>query len=70
MTIILVDMDSTITDIEGGFLRKWAQLFPNEYYIALKDRTTIKIEDQYPKELQEKVSSIFKLQAIIRCIWA
>jgi 5'-nucleotidase len=61
MTLILVDMDATIADFENGFLRKWRDLYPDDYYIPIEDRTTYKIEDQYPEKFLEKVSSIMKL---------
>ncbi|MBI4225105.1 MAG: 5'-3'-deoxyribonucleotidase [Candidatus Sungbacteria bacterium] len=57
--ILLVDQDGCISDIENGFLSKWKEIYPDEFYVPVKQRTTHMIIDQYPLALRQKVKSIY-----------
>lgn len=57
--VILVDQDGVLAYFELGFLRNWRMQFPNEPFIPLEQRRTFYPRDQYPKELKEKVESIY-----------
>lgn len=57
--LILVDQDGPLASFERGFLEGWRAQFPDEPYIPLEQRTTFYPREQYPKELREKVESIY-----------
>lgn len=57
--IILVDMDNVITDFDKGFLDKYRAQFPDAFYVPIEERKSFEVEDDYPKELHEKVKSIY-----------
>jgi len=46
---VLVDMDQTLADFEGHFLKKFREKFPEEPFIPLEKRNTFYISDQYEK---------------------
>ena len=35
---ILLDQDGPLADFEAGFLERWQNAFPNEFFIPLRDR--------------------------------
>ena len=45
--LVLVDLDQTIADFEGHFLKKYQEKHPGEPFIPLEDRTTFYVADQY-----------------------
>lgn len=58
--IFLVDMDGPLADFEGEFLKRWREKYPDLPFINIEERTTFKLKDQYPLELQEKVRGIYE----------
>ena len=58
----LVDMDGVLVNFEKGFLDIWRTRYPDEYYRPLNERTTFKIEDNYPGELEYMIWDIFQGQ--------
>ena len=36
--IILVDMDDVLADFDGGFLLKWREKYPDEFFIPMSER--------------------------------
>ena len=57
--IILVDQDGPLADFEKGFLDAWRAQFSNEHFVPLHQRRTFYVRDDYPKELRDKVESIY-----------
>src|SRR3989338_9420813 len=57
--IILIDQDGPLADFEKGFLDAWRAQFPNEHFVPLHRRRTFYVRDDYPKELRDKVESIY-----------
>lgn len=49
---ILVDMDGVLSDLEGGFLKRWRERHPDKPYIPLAERTAYVVVEQYPAELR------------------
>lgn len=45
--LVLVDLDGVMADFDGHFLTKWKQTYPEEPFIALEDRKTFYLVDQY-----------------------
>jgi 5'-nucleotidase len=64
--IILVDMDNTLVDFDEGLLRIWRILYPNEFFVPLKKRTTFHPHNDYPEHLQTKVKDICHSKNFIR----
>src|SRR3989344_7803104 len=57
--VILIDLDGVIADFELGFLGLWRKNYSQEFFVPLDKRKAFKIKDDYPKELEKKVSSIY-----------
>ena len=57
--IILVDQDGPLADFERGFLEKWRAQFPHEFFMPLHQRKNFYVRDDYPKDLRDKVESIY-----------
>ncbi|MFA7359734.1 MAG: 5'-3'-deoxyribonucleotidase [Candidatus Kapaibacterium sp.] len=57
--IILVDMDDVIADFDGGFLIKWREKFPGEFFIPMNERQKFYMRDEYPPELLDRVTELF-----------
>jgi len=64
--LILIDQDGPLADFEQGFINKWQSLFPGEFFIPLEERTTFYIRQQYPKNLIEKVDSVYSAPDFFR----
>lgn len=60
--IVLVDQDGPLANFERGFLENWRAQFPNELWIPPEQRTTFYPREQYPRELRDKVESIYFAQ--------
>ncbi len=57
--IVLVDMYGVIANFEGGVLEKIAKKYPKEKLIALENRTTFHIKDQYPQDMRADIESVY-----------
>lgn len=68
MVRILVDMDGVIADFEKGFLKNFRKKYPDKDYITLGKRTTFYVKEQYPKEVQEEVKSIYLAPGFYRSL--
>ncbi len=60
--IILLDMDGVLADFEGGFLKKWQEEYPGEFFVPLADRRQIDTSQDYPEDLRAKVRGIYTAQ--------
>lgn len=60
MKIILVDMDSVLTDFESGFLKKWREKFPERMYIPVDARRMSSLQDEYPQEFRADIRDIIR----------
>lgn len=52
-------MDGVLADFEAAFLKEWQKKFPKHPQIPLEKRKTFYVRDDYPKELEIDVESIF-----------
>jgi 5'-nucleotidase len=57
--IILVDMDGVLANFEEKFLEIYRSLYPNLPYIPVNLRRRFHIREEYPKELEDKVVSVW-----------
>ncbi|XP_061191131.1 5'(3')-deoxyribonucleotidase, mitochondrial-like [Saccostrea echinata] len=67
--LVLVDLDGVMADFEGHFLTKWKQKYPDEPFVALEDRRTFYLADQYEtlKEgLKPMVKSVYESKGFFR----
>lgn len=64
--IILVDQDSVLADWETGFLLAWRSKFPNETFVPLELRRSVKIADDYPEHLRKQIKSITRTSGFYR----
>src|SRR5947209_2254042 len=55
---ILVDMDGVLADFEGYFLQQWQDQHPEKPFVALPERTTFYIRENYPAEFSDLVHGI------------
>lgn len=58
--IILIDMDGVLADFEGGFIKAWQRKFPKIPHIPLEKRKAFSVRNDYPKELEKDVESIYR----------
>lgn len=56
---ILVDMDGVLANFEKGFLEEWTKKFPNHPHIPIEKRRTFYLSEDYPRELEKEIDSIF-----------
>lgn len=52
-------MDGVLANFELGFLNKWKEKYPNEFYMPLEKRIKFHVKKDYPKELHNKVIEIY-----------
>ncbi|XP_048763996.2 5'(3')-deoxyribonucleotidase, mitochondrial-like isoform X2 [Ostrea edulis] len=67
--LVLVDLDGVMADFEGHFLTKWKLKYPDESFIALEDRRTFYLADQYEtlKEgLKPMVKSVYETKGFFK----
>lgn len=64
--IILVDMDNTLVEFDGGLLKQWRELYPDEFYVPLEKRTTFHPHKDYPEHLQEKIHKLCHSKGFIK----
>ena len=57
---VLVDLDGVMADFDAHFLAKWRQKYPEEPYVALEDRKTFYLVDQY-ETLKEGLKVNFRI---------
>lgn len=57
--IILIDMDDVLADFDGGFLIKWREKYPNEFFIPLDERKEFYMRDEYPEKLLPQMTEMF-----------
>lgn len=57
--IVLIDQDGPLADFERGFLENWKRKFPDELCVPLEKRRSLKVRDDYPEHLREKVESVY-----------
>jgi 5'-nucleotidase len=57
--IILIDMDGVLADFEAGFIKAWQRKFPKSPHIPLEKRKAFSVRNDYPKELEKDVESIY-----------
>lgn len=57
--IVLVDQDGVLADFERGFLENYKERYPEEFFIPLDQRRSFYIKNDYPKNLKDKVESIY-----------
>ncbi len=63
--IILVDMDDVLADFDGGFLLKWREKYPDEFFIPMSDRQKFYMRDEYPPELLDKMTELFTQKGFV-----
>jgi 5'-nucleotidase len=56
---ILVDMDGVIADFEGGFLKSWRAVHPENPFVPIEQRITFYLVEQYPADLKDLVQEIY-----------
>jgi 5'-nucleotidase len=64
--IILVDMDNTLAEFDGGLLKEWRRLYPHEFYVPLEERRTFHPHKDYPEHLQDQMYKLCHSQGFIR----
>jgi len=63
--IVLVDFDNTIADFDLGFELQWRKLYPTRPIVLEAQRTTFKIEDNYPPESKPDIRAIISADGFI-----
>lgn len=58
--LILVDMDGVLCDFEHAFLAAWRAAYPEKPWIAVPDRRTHYLSDQYPPEEVDNIYSMWQ----------
>lgn len=53
-------MDGVLADFEAGFVKAWQRKFPKIPHIPLEKRKTFSVRNDYPKELEKDVESIYR----------
>ena len=56
--IVLVDLDNTLADFEGHFLRVWRELYPHYPWIPREDRKHFYQYKDYPDQYKSEVRAI------------
>ncbi len=64
--IILVDQDGPLANFECAFLQEWRKRYPERLFIALEERKTFYLRDQYPKEFLADVEAIYNAPGFTR----
>jgi 5'-nucleotidase len=64
--IFLVDLDGPLADLEGEFLRRWQQEFPEEFFVPIEKRRSFFVYEEYPSHLKEKTADILKRDGFFR----
>lgn len=64
--IILIDQHGPLADFERGFLEEWRIRFPRRRYVALEDRRTFHVKDDYPRKRLADVESIYQAPGFYR----
>lgn len=57
--IILIDQDGVIADFEQGILNKFRNLYPDEPFVPLEQRTTFYVEEDYSKNIRPLIKGIY-----------
>ena len=57
--VILVDQDDVVADFDGGFLNKWREKYPDEFFVPLDRRKSFYTREDYPPHLRDKVENIY-----------
>lgn len=63
--IVLVDFDNTIADLDLGCEMRWRELYPTRSVVLEAQRTTFKIEDNYPPEFKQDLRAIIGADGFI-----
>ena len=63
--IILIDQDNVLADFDGGFLTEWRRQFPTEVFVPFEQRQEFYVYKDYPKELKEKIVSVYTAPGFI-----
>lgn len=58
--IILIDLDGPLADLEGEFLKRWKEKFPDEFFIPFDQRKNFFLNDDYPEHLRKKAADILE----------
>lgn len=58
-TVVLLDMDGVLVDIERGWLNRWRELYPDRFWKPVEERRTFYVEDEYPKEFANDIRAIW-----------
>jgi 5'-nucleotidase len=66
--IILVDMDGTLVDFDGGLLAAWRKKYPEEYFVPLEERRSFHPHKDYPERLQQKVIDLCHTVGFVRSL--
>jgi len=64
--IILVDQDGVLADYEQGMLNRFRELYPDEPFVPLEQRTTFYVEGDYPEKLKPGIRTITKEKGFYR----
>ena len=57
-TVVLIDLDMTITDFHSTFMNIWIEKYPDRKRIAIQDRKHFKLTDEYPEEFKDDIKAI------------
>jgi len=66
--LILLDQDGVLADFERGFVDAWRTRFPERRWVAVEDRRTFYVRDDYPAELRADVESIYHSAGFYRSL--
>ena len=66
--LILLDQDGVLADFERAFVEAWRTRFPERRWVAVEDRRTFYVRDDYPAELRADVESIYHSAGFYRSL--
>lgn len=64
--IVLVDQDGVLADFEGGFARAWQERFKRTPAVAIGERRSFRLIDDYPPALHSDVAAIYTAPGFFR----
>lgn len=59
-------MDNTLAEFDACLLKRWRELYPEEFFVPLEKRTTFHPHKDYPEHLHEKMHKLCHSKGFIR----